>query len=268
MKRNKVWYLQDRLTRAGYMPGAVDGVLGPQTLAAIDRAGVVPAYWPAERKAVGAFQAYLSAAGMDVGPIDGRYGPQTDAAWMALRGKIPTDTRPDGGWPVVDSGALARIYGKPGSHQVRVASPYPLRIAWQTDKTIRSFQCHEAVRDAASAAMADVLEYYGADQIRDMGLDLFGGCYSHRNVRGGHRLSAHSWGIAIDWDPAHNRLRWGRKRAAFARPSCRPWLHIWEHHGFLNLGNAKNYDWMHHRFAGGEARQGESMPIQALEQAA
>ena len=98
--------------------------------------------------------------------------------------------------------------------------------------------------------MNEVLQAYGADLINDLGLDLFGGCFNHRKVRGGKRLSTHSWGIAIDWDPANNRLRWDHTRARFAGDAYADWLDIWAAYGFANLGRVRDYDWMHHRFVG------------------
>ena len=62
---------------------------------------------------------------------------------------------------------------------------------------------------------------------------------------GGRAMSMHSWGIAIDFDPAHNRLRWGRDRARLAGPDYRAFLDIWEAEGWISLGRERNYDWMH-----------------------
>ena len=82
-----------------------------------------------------------------------------------------------------------------------------------------------------------------------LGLDLFGGCFNYRPMRGGTALSMHSWGIAYDGDPERNQLRWGRDRAEFAKPAFDPFWAIVEAHGAVSLGRARNYDWMHFQFA-------------------
>lgn len=55
----------------------------------------------------------------------------------------------------------------------------------------------------------------------------------------------HAWGLAIDWDPAHNKLKWGRDRARLARPEYDTWWRLWEEEGWVSLGRTRNFDWMH-----------------------
>lgn len=64
-------------------------------------------------------------------------------------------------------------------------------------------------------------------------------------MRGGTQWSTHSWGIAVDFDPARNRLRWGRDHAAFAHPIYNEWWRCWEEEGWVSLGRRRNFDWMH-----------------------
>jgi hypothetical protein len=42
--------------------------------------------------------------------------------------------------------------------------------------------------------------------IHDWGMDLFGGAYNYRLMRGSSKLSTHAWGCAVDFDPARNGL--------------------------------------------------------------
>ena len=46
-----------------------------------------------------------------------------------------------------------------------------------------------------------------------------------------------------------NQLRWGKDKAAFARPEYARWFDLWEEEGALSLGRVRNYDWMHVQFA-------------------
>ncbi len=58
-------------------------------------------------------------------------------------------------------------------------------------------------------------------------------------------MSTHSWGIAIDWDADRNPLRATSKTALLATPPYAKFLDLWEEEGFVSLGRARNYDWMH-----------------------
>jgi hypothetical protein len=120
-----------------------------------------------------------------------------------------------------------------------------MRIAWNLRQKVNSTLCHEQVADSAARVFNRVLDHYGEVKIVDLHLDLFGGCYNKRPIRGGSRWSLHSWGIAFDFDPSRNRLRWGRDRAAFAKPEYKAWWQIWEEEGWLSLGRERNFDWMH-----------------------
>jgi len=64
-------------------------------------------------------------------------------------------------------------------------------------------------------------------------------------MRGGSKWSTHGWGIAIDYDSDGNQLKWGSCKAAFAKAQYDDWWGIWEEEGWLSLGQAKNYYWMH-----------------------
>lgn len=123
--------------------------------------------------------------------------------------------------------------------------PYPMRIAWDTDSTVSRIRCHKDVADNFAAVFKDLLAHYGHAKIKELGIDLFGGCFNYRKMRGGSAWSKHAWGIAIDLDPARNTLKETSRTARFARPEYKPMIDIFYKHGFISLGREKNYDWMH-----------------------
>ncbi len=55
----------------------------------------------------------------------------------------------------------------------------------------------------------------------------------------------HSWGIAVDYDPERNLVKWGRDRATFAKSEYDTWWKLWEEEGWVSLGRTRNFDWMH-----------------------
>jgi len=131
-----------------------------------------------------------------------------------------------------------------GKNQTTLLLPYEMKLAWDTNSIVRKISIHEKVHDSAKAALTEILEIYGND-IEDLGLDLFGGCLNVRKMRGGSNWSMHSWGIAIDFDPENNQLKWGDDKARLAGDDYIPFWEAWEKQNWVSLGRTKNYDWMH-----------------------
>ena len=141
-----------------------------------------------------------------------------------------------------------KIYGTPndrGTYLTTITLPYPMRIAWDTKVTTTKLRCHKLIADNLLAVFKDILTVYGLPKIQELGIDLFGGCFNFRKMRGGSDWSKHAFGIAIDLDPARNTLKETSKTARFARPEYKQMIDIFEKHGFLSLGRVHNYDWMH-----------------------
>ncbi|MFT6835652.1 MAG: AraC-like DNA-binding protein [Francisellaceae bacterium] len=143
---------------------------------------------------------------------------------------------------------LMSKYGKPtqqGSNLVMIKLPYPMRLAWDLDVSVKRMRCHKLVADNFKAVFDELLCVYGYEKIVELGIDLFGGCFNFRKMRNGSDYSRHSWGVAIDLDPARNLLRETSRTARFARSEYKPMIEIFYKHGFESLGVEKNYDWMH-----------------------
>ena len=140
-------------------------------------------------------------------------------------------------------------YGTPtetgAAYLVTLNLPYPMRLAWDLETTVTRMRVHKLVKDNFEAVFNDLLAEYGYEKLKELGIDLFGGCFAYRKMRGGTSWSKHSWGIAIDLDPARNTLKETKATARFARAEYKPMIDIFYKHGFISLGVEKNYDWMH-----------------------
>jgi hypothetical protein len=265
MKIAAIRILQQALSNEGCAPGSIDGQLGPATYRAVatalgKRTGILPTNWqswPDGRKTVAYLQCLCREAAIDAGAIDGFWGPQTDYAYDTLaqlrkngvmpspwRDETPATANPNH-WPPQNETALNVFYGAVGTNQSSLILPYPLRVSWDLRETVHSFQCHAKVRDSAQRVLTRVFDHYGLEQIKNLRLDRWGGCLNVRKMRGGSSWSMHSWGVAIDFDPDRNQLKWGRDRAVFAQPAYDAWWRCWEEEGWVSLGRTKNYDWMH-----------------------
>ncbi|MEM6796107.1 MAG: M15 family peptidase, partial [Acidobacteriota bacterium] len=145
-------------------------------------------------------QRLLSASGFPAGRADGIAGEKTLAAWseylqtLDLSGRWPDGRR---------DASLDAFFGPKGANLCRIQLPYPMRLSWALDIRVTSISCHELVAGSLLRALHSLFDHVGGDldQLRFYGLDIFGGCYSLRKMRGGSRWSRHSWGIAIDLDP-------------------------------------------------------------------
>ena len=147
--------------------------------------------------------------------------------------------------------AIAK-YGKPnqaGTYLVSMKLPFPMRLAWDKNTIVKTMRCHKLVADKLTAIFTEILQVYGLAKIQELGIDLFGGCFNFRQMRGGSVWSRHTWEIAVDFVPERNQLKETSKTARFARPEYKPMIDIFYKHGFVSLGREKNYDWMHFEVA-------------------
>ena len=144
---------------------------------------------------------------------------------------------------------LISKYGNPTvdgkNYLITINLPYPMSLAWDLNTTVTKMRCHKLVADNFKKVFEEILSTYGIDEIKRLGIDLFGGCFEYRKMRGGNDFSRHSWGVAIDLDPSRNKLKETSKTARFARLEYKKMIDIFYKHGFISLGREKNYDWMH-----------------------
>ena len=149
---------------------------------------------------------------------------------------------------MLNTNQIIEKYGKPnqnGTYLVSIKLPYPMRLAWDLNTKVTTMRCHKLVAEKFTNVFNELLEVYGLAKIQELGIDLFGGCFNFRAMRGGSDYSRHSWGIAIDLDPVRNQLKETSTTARFSRPEYDLMIDIFYKHGFVSLGREKNYDWMH-----------------------
>jgi hypothetical protein len=124
-------------------------------------------------------------------------------------------------WPAQDYDSLCAFYGKhiidPATGQpteawedanlISISFPYPMRLAWDLTTVVTRSRCHRKVHDSLSTVLNNIYKFYGDyKEIQKVNMDLFGGIYNFRTVRGGRSLSLHAYGAAIDLDPDHNPM--------------------------------------------------------------
>lgn len=234
MTKEQIERVQRRLAELGLYKGSIDGIAGGQT-----------------DKAIRAFQRLNG-----LNP-DGIVGPKTseelfDEAPLPIRDYVPPFPAPIAAntWPRQKD--VPSFFGPAGGSRAtagRVTLPIKFRLAWDLDEQIGSFKCHDLVAAPMEAIWNQTVQHYGEQRFRELRLDLFGGCYANRPMRGGSRPSMHAYGIAYDVDPEHNQLKWTRDRATLDDAAYDPFWRIVEATGAVSLGRVANFDWMHFQFA-------------------
>lgn len=181
---------------------------------------------------------------------DGILGNQTLTALEAKFGIARFIENP-GPFPADNDAAIRSFYGEPGNESalVRVQFPYEMQLYERGGQTITSHRCHAKVADSLRAVLQEILDTFGEDWIAYHGLNVFGGIYNYRQMRGGRSLSRHSWGIAIDINPGENSMHTPWRAENVGRPGWANMpveaVEIFEKHGWKSGGRAWGKDAMH-----------------------
>lgn len=138
-------------------------------------------------------------------------------------------------------------------------------LAWEPQTKIKAFSIHRKCKDSLYQILVDIwnhirIEYKESNpgrstehydnacraEIHRLGLDLWGGTFNFRPIRGSKRLSTHAFGISIDIDPEHNQLGSSQGRMPI-------WVvAIFERHGWTWGGRFKGRkDFQHFQRASG-----------------
>jgi hypothetical protein len=259
-------------------PLVVDGIPGDQTMRAIDlllqsafeahaTAGD-PWEWSDARKLIAIEQTIYAEKGIDAGLIDGLVGELTRYArsvWEARQangGKpVPAIenfrdaiapvapklvTKANLVWP--HQSEVANFYGPHGNVHGSLTLPFPMKLAWEPTTLVHKVTCHEKCIEAFGNIWKGVLDHYGMDGIKQLRLDMYGGCFNDRKMSGGTSWSMHAFGCAWDVDPDRNQLKFKRAQARLDDEPYKAYWDIVYGQGAIGLGPERDYDWMHIQF--------------------
>jgi peptidoglycan hydrolase-like protein with peptidoglycan-binding domain len=248
---------QSYLKTKGMYTATVDGIEGANTQKStrdllnlvkdqVEASVMTTATYSVKRLAVNQFR--FKELGFYTGKIDGRMGPSTQYAveqyqnWTRNNDVVPIPSKITQ-WPTYSE--IESFYGAPGTNHITVNLPYPMKLAWATKTQITRTTINSRCADSFVRVLENVLQTYGIEEIQKLKLDYFGGTYNNRPMRGGSKLSTHAYAAAMDIDPERNSLRADSTTASMAKPAYNKWWDCWEAEGWISLGRAKNFDWMH-----------------------
>lgn len=103
------------------------------------------------------------------------------------------------GNPEKSPGILSNIWME--QNLERIIVPFKLRLSWDAKIEIDAFPIHRKIATVVVDIFEEILQYRDENYLYDNGYNYFGGSFNYRPIRGGNRLSTHSWGISIDMNP-------------------------------------------------------------------
>ena len=127
---------------------------------------------------------------------DGQWGPKSRAACQGyLRSLMPIHSP----WPGSDEVQLTRFFGKAGDESNLVKLPVSGLGVEYDGTALATIRCHKRVADSLGRIIAVI-----SASAHKVVLSHYAGCFNFRQMRGGSRISTHSWGIAVDLAPDWN----------------------------------------------------------------
>ena len=108
---------------------------------------------------------------------------------------------------------------------------------------------HNLVGDSLVYALKEVLDFYGIDMIKKLGLNLTAGTFVFRKMRDSTNISNHAFGIAIDILSTANLLDWNKSQSLFGESPYTAFIDIMEKWGWYTQGRWLNNDFMHFQAA-------------------
>jgi hypothetical protein len=165
-------------------------------------------------------------------------------------------------WPSQSAAGMNQFYGNPDADHsftpdsrweaaniIKIVPPYALRYPVD-DKNfipVKSIRVHKKCADSLSRILTRIGTEIPADKIKYHELDVYGGCYNFRAMRGSSRLSIHSWGAAIDL--SHRINGWKKKYRPGTNMMPMEVVKIFEAEGWVWGGLWRTADGMHFQAA-------------------
>lgn len=143
----------------------------------------------------------------------------------------------------------------------KIAPPDGWQLYYQDGSTltpVSGIRIHTLLADSFHAVLSDIWDHAktqigGSPSVTDirawlhnLRLDQHCGGFNYRPITAGSSLSLHAYGIAIDWDCAHNPRK---KPLTLQLPDW--WFDIWKAHGWSDGRHFPTPDPMHVQFATG-----------------
>jgi hypothetical protein len=78
---------------------------------------------------------------------------------------------------------------------------FGLALSWAPTTLVTKARCHKLLVPIVEELFSRILNEGLLGSVKS-----FGGCYMYRPQRGSHKISTHSWGIALDLNPQENEM--------------------------------------------------------------